>query len=559
MPTGSPTRIPLPPGLVPAWETPEDEDVCWRRDPMHSPGPITMMDADANRATHEGGFSVAAQRLGLPVRAMSRRFWTHLYVSHAPPPLPPFELEAMGRRAEEDMPRHVANLWARWETEWLPVVQEMVAFWERFDLDAATLPALVEHFDTTLALYDRLWTIHFEIAFPLLIGPSMFEEMYRDLFGADTGLEAFKLLQGFDNKTVQSGRRLRELALEIRALPDARAIVDSASPADIIPAMRQSLACAPIVARIDDYLREFGKRGHTWGLSPRPWIDDPTPVIKNLKDYVNQPGIDPATELATLAGERDAMIAAARERLAAYPEGIRQQFEFLLEAAQRSAVVQEDHNFWIDFRATYEVRRVMVELGRRFTSAGLLDDPEDIFHLRFSEARETAAQFPALSRRALVADRKAEMRRYEGVPLPMEIGSFPPGPPPDDIMMRTTAKFFGSPPPAPEQPGELRGAPGAAGVVRGLARVVRTLADAGKVEPGDVLVAETTAPPWTPLFATVAAVVTDTGGVLSHCAIVAREYRIPAVVGAGMATAVIRDGMLVEVDGTRGVVTILGE
>jgi len=559
VPTGSPIRIPLPSGLAPEWETPEDEGVFWRRDPMHFPGAMTMMDGDAIRATYDRGFNVAAERLGLPVRATSRRFWTHVYVAQGPLPLPPIELEAMGRAAEQSMPRHVASLWPSWEAEWLPTIQEMIASWERFDLDAATMPELLDHFDTTLAMSDRLWTIHFEIAFPLLIGPSMFEELYHDLFGADTGLEAFKLLQGFDNKTVQSGRALRHLALAVRDVPEARAIVERLAPSGIMPALRESPACAEIVERIDDYLREFGKRGQTWGLSSRPWIDDPAPVMKSLKDYVNQPGIDPATELAILAGERDALVASARERLASYPEEVRSQFEFLLEAAQRSVVVQEDHNFWIDFRATYECRRVAVALGRRFAAAGLLDEPEDIFHLHFREVRDTAAQFPALGRRALVADRKAEMRRYEGVALPMEVGSVPPGPPPDDAMMRTMAKFFGSPPPAPERPGELRGASGSTGVARGRAKVVRTLADAEKVAPGDVLVAETTAPPWTPLFATVAAVVTDTGGVLSHCAIVAREYRIPAVVGTGRGTAVIRDDMLVEVDGTRGIVTVLSE
>ena len=72
-----------------------------------------------------------------------------------------------------------------------------------------------------------------------------------------------------------------------------------------------------------------------------------------------------------------------------------------------------------------------------------------------------------------------------------------------------------------------------------------------------MLVAGTTAPPWTPLFATAAAVVTDTGGVLSHCAVVAREYRIPAVVGCGAATALIQDGQLLEVNGSDGVVRIV--
>jgi pyruvate,water dikinase len=96
-------------------------------------------------------------------------------------------------------------------------------------------------------------------------------------------------------------------------------------------------------------------------------------------------------------------------------------------------------------------------------------------------------------------------------------------------------------------------------VVRGPAKVVRSLAEAAKLRPGDVLVAETTAPPWTPLFATAAAIVTDTGGVLSHCAVVAREYHIPAVVGTGKATARLRDGQIVEVDGGAGVVRVVGE
>ena len=86
---------------------------------------------------------------------------------------------------------------------------------------------------------------------------------------------------------------------------------------------------------------------------------------------------------------------------------------------------------------------------------------------------------------------------------------------------------------------------------------MRSLAEAGRLRPGDVLVAETTAPPWTPLFATAAAIVTDTGGVLSHCAVVAREYGLPAVVGTGAATASIEDGRLVEVDGDAGLVRLL--
>ena len=118
-------------------------------------------------------------------------------------------------------------------------------------------------------------------------------------------------------------------------------------------------------------------------------------------------------------------------------------------------------------------------------------------------------------------------------------------------------KFFGTPPQPPREPGVLEGSPGSPGVVRGPARVVRSLSEAAEIQQGEVLVAETTAPPWTPLFATAAAVVTDTGGILSHCAVVAREYGIPAVVGTGRATSLIRDGQLVEVDGDSGTVRII--
>jgi pyruvate,water dikinase len=142
------------------------------------------------------------------------------------------------------------------------------------------------------------------------------------------------------------------------------------------------------------------------------------------------------------------------------------------------------------------------------------------------------------------------------VPAPV-LGTIPAGPPPDDALGRFAVKFNGAPPAAPDVAGELRGSPGSGGVVRGTARVVRSIAEAGRLRPGDILVAETTAPPWTPLFATVAAVVTDTGGVLSHCAVVAREYAIPAVVGTGTGSAVIADGQTIEVDGDAGVVRIV--
>lgn len=124
--------------------------------------------------------------------------------------------------------------------------------------------------------------------------------------------------------------------------------------------------------------------------------------------------------------------------------------------------------------------------------------------------------------------------------------------PPGDALFEEAIlrKMFGMPPEPSTDPAIITGIPASAGTVQGGAKVVRHLTEASKVDPGDILVCEMTMPPWTPLFATVRAVVADTGGVLSHCAIVAREYRLPCVVQTVVVTAVIQDGMLLTVDGS---------
>jgi len=102
----------------------------------------------------------------------------------------------------------------------------------------------------------------------------------------------------------------------------------------------------------------------------------------------------------------------------------------------------------------------------------------------------------------------------------------------------------------------LRGVGASAGTYRGIARVVLTTDDFAKVRPGDILVCKSTTPPWTPIFATIGALVTDAGGILSHGAIVAREYSLPAVMATKQATSRIADGAILLVDGTTGVVHI---
>lgn len=325
---------------------------------------------------------------------------------------------------------------------------------------------------------------------------------------------------------------------------------------EVLAALNAADAGRTYLADFQAYSDEFGRRGDKFVINAPTWIEDPRPAIRMLQDYVSQLGGDPEAGQAELAAERERLIAQARQRLEGYPQQVVEQFEFLLRAAQAGTRLQEDHNYWIDQLSMYEVRRVIMELGGRFAAAGALDTPGDIFYLTPDEIRATGRGKVTAGRRDLVAQRKADEARYQSLQPAPALGTIPPGPSPDNPLFRAAGKFWGPPPQPSEESGVLRGGAGSPGRTRGPAKVIRSLRDAGKLQAGDVLVAETTAPPWTPFFATPAAVVTDTGGVLSHCVIVAREYRIPAVVGAGVATSALRDGQIVEVDGDAGLVRI---
>jgi rifampicin phosphotransferase len=555
----APQTIPAPPDFPVTWERPEDAQAFWTRDPMHFGAQITPLEGAYLRQFMDDGFARAAKALGMPVHFIARRINTHYYQALVPITNDHAALEEIERHVEERLGAAVGSFGAAWQEEYLPEIQRFIADWEAFDLRGATMSHLVAHLDTSLVRTKRLMEIHFLLAIPMLLSMSLFDELYTDLFGANDTFAAYTLLQGFDNKTVEANRALWQLGRTARASDTARRILEEQATAQVIPMLEASAEGRVFLTDLHAYLEAYGKRGNTWFmLAETPWIDDPTPVIRTLKDYITQPERDPDTEMTALAAAREAALAQIRTQLQGYPQAVAGQFEGLLQAAQTGTVLQEDHNFWIDYRSTYEMRRVICEFGRRFAAAGVIDAEGDIFSLTFDEIRTAAEALPERTQQAVVAERKAEMARFATIQPPFALGTEPPGPPPDNPIGRAIGRFFGGPPQESPEPGVLKGNAGSRGVARGPAKVLRSLDEASKLQAGDILVCETTAPPWTPLFATAAAVVTDTGGILSHCAVVAREYMIPAVVGVGMATAVIRDGQMLEVDGTSGTVRIIG-
>jgi pyruvate,water dikinase len=151
-----------------------------------------------------------------------------------------------------------------------------------------------------------------------------------------------------------------------------------------------------------------------WGICHTSWIEDPGIVIAIVKDYVGQED-DQIARLGELAAERDKAVAVVRERLQGYPSNVRDEFESLLKAASAAIALTEDHGYWIDFQATYRVRRVVVEMGERLAKAGTLATADDIFFLRTDEIAAAVASPSAPDRTTLVNERKQELERFRSV------------------------------------------------------------------------------------------------------------------------------------------------
>ncbi len=577
---GKPT--PTVPDFPVAWEKEGDEGLYWETQPSHYPDPMTPLEFELGVKTFNvHGLNHAAEVYDFPIRFDGRRINGYVYQAIIPVGAPPeivikvmnqlgrvvpglvdsIQNKAVGAQARkylEKMEPVIARIGDYWNNDLLPEVKEHLSYWESFDLRGVAMPELLAHLEETEARARRLGEIHFLIDFPFLLAPSMFEDLYRELFGDENGLEAYRLLQGFDNKTLEADRVLWLLSRAALARPTVRRVLQERAAADVVPELERSVEGRAFLADLHAYLDEYGQRSDKFDtIGAVSWIEDPTPAIKNLKDYVTQHGRDPEAELAALAAEREWLDSKTREPLKGYPRPVVERFESLLKPAQEATVISENHAFWIDYQSLYRIRRVLQEFGRRFAGAGVIEEQNDVLHLTLDELRETAKALPELDRHGLVRERKTALERVRAIQPPRAIGTMPLGEPPDDPMGRAIGRFFGKAPEPQAESDVLRGNAGSPGTVRGPARVLHTLSEADKLQEGDVLVAGTTAPPWTPLFATVAAVVTDTGGVLSHCAVVAREYRIPAVVGTGTATATIQDGQLLEVNGTDGVVRIV--
>ena len=542
--------LPVPEYFPVRWPDPAMERSFWTWDQMHQPHPLTPLTATFETAAFAEGCTAGFRAIGMPVtfRALIANGYAYQSMqfpdenTEFPPPWWP--------NVEQEFARRLPVLTQTWQQEYLPEMQSINDRLRDFDYASASLEGLLAFIDEAYAMRARAWDIHMQVVMPVMGAANRFSDVYENLLGKPANNEPYLLLQGFDNLTVESGKALWRLGRRALAEPAVARLIEE-TPVERLPAALERSAPA-FWAEVRAYLERYGWRSDAFELEDPAWAEDPSIPLNALKDYLHAPDdADPALAEERCRTEREELERETLERLDGN-EG-RPLFELLLPIAQQYLPIQEDHNFYIDQMNTVLLRKPFLELGRRFAETGVIGGRDDVFYLRRDELATAAAQPRSRDWQALVAVRRAERERWRGVVPPRELGT----PPPESLRQNPlSAAFFGTRPEPSKDPKVINGIAASAGTVTGTARVVHSLAEAGKLQPGDVLVCQMTMPAWTPLFASVAAVVADSGGILSHCAIVAREYRIPCVVGTQIGTQVLKDGQRITVDGAQGIVRI---
>ena len=277
-------------------------------------------------------------------------------------------------------------------------------------------------------------------------------------------------------------------------------------------------------------------------LYNKRWIETPDYILNFVRSHITQMDkIDPVQNFAKAAKQRGQLERQCRKQLRNPIK--RMIFNLLLARVQNGSVFRENIKSEV-IKLLTAMRKLLIELGKRLSSEGVLKNNDDIFFLKIEEIAPVINSKADFDIRRIIADRRAEYNKNCSVTPPdVVIGKFDP----DSYI----------PVAIDEDTETLNGLGVSPGVAIGKARVILRADTEEQLLAGEILVAPFTDPGWTPYFVPAAAIVMDEGGVISHGSIVAREYGIPAVVNVGSGTKIIKTGQTIQVDGNSGVVRII--
>ncbi|MEU4175821.1 rifamycin-inactivating phosphotransferase [Streptomyces sp. NPDC026589] len=390
--------------------------------------------------------------------------------------------------------------------------------------DPLSMRALMAGMDATWWLNDRL------------------REWLGEKNAADT-----LTLSAPDNVTSEMGLALLDVADVIRPLPEVLAFLREAEhleDATFLDELAKTEGGGAAREAIEAYLDRYGMRcvGEIDITRPR-WRERPTTLVPVILDHVRNFGPG-AAEQRFEQGRRKARQKEqdVLSRLRALPDGDRKADETqrMIDRVRTFIGYREYPKYGIVSRY-FVYKRALLAEAERLVRDKVLDQKEDAFYLTFQELHEAVRSHRADAR--LIQRRKEAFRSYHALTPPRVLTS-------DGEAV--TGAYRRDDVPA----GALTGLPVSAGTVEGRARVILDMAEAD-LDAGDILVTTFTDPSWSPLFVGIAGLVTEVGGLMTHGAVIAREYGLPAVVGVERATRLIRDGQRIRVHATDGYVELL--
>ena len=513
---------------------------AWQINATHVPRPWPRFQTALYSEQIGRGFRETGRRYGL-LFDFEMPF-VHGFAYVRPAPVPEAEIPARSAAAEAAF---AEKLWRadldRWEREAKPAAVRAHLALQAIDPVDLDPDSLTEHLDRCRTQLGRMIYQHhwFNGAALLPIGDFLAHAVE---WTARPVSELLPLVRGFSPVSAGRSEELDQLLAELS---------DDAGAAETLGRLRRLPGAAA-------YLDAVGYRlidGHNVGEAYA--LEQPHQLLAALRRRLEEPAdaVDavPAEQVARI---RDAV-----------PDPERGRFDGLLEEARLTSALRDERGVFSDVWAAGITRRVLLEVGRRLAAAGLVEQAEHAVEADYEELRALMSGRAAVAPEVLAA-RAAFRTAYRAADAPPRLGSDPEPPPPLDALPAAAARAmraFGTvlghnfePSQTQSRPTVVQGLGASPGVYVGTARVISGPADFARIEPGDVLVAQCTSEAFNLLLPLVGAIVTDAGGALSHPAIVAREFGIPAVVGCLDATRLIADGARVRVDGDAGEVALTG-
>jgi pyruvate,water dikinase len=537
---------------------PADAARTWERDAMHLPFAVTPLAADWATKIIGASFKPHFQQFGRDFTQEGRNWNGYTYYTFSWN-VPEAEEKATEAAWTEVLRSRIPVTRDYWANEAMPALRAIYAGIETIDVDGLSLPALADAWLDAWAATLRAWVIHFVSIMGAYQVLEDLADAYADAVGKGRDVEALGLVGGAHHELeeVEAGiERLAEQAATSGlgpALQAAFATPVGRDPDDPAPPDLDPITAIPggreFLAAFSAFLAQHGHLGQNHDdLRLASWAEDPRALIDRILTRIETPSRPVAereAELARVAAEREAAVRAA---LAERPDALAR-FDTVLAHAREIGYLTEGHNYWIDRLSQARMRTLALRVGRRLVREGIVDLAGDVFFLSRDEV--AAALRDGTPRQAQVAASRARHARNERRVPPRYVGVIPDAPKDEPEDRFSTARI------ASDEPDVLKGTGASAGVVRGPARVVLDPDGFSRIQPGDIIVCPSSNPSWVPVFTVAGGLVTNTGGVLSHAAVVAREFGLPAVTGTVDATARIADGRLVEIDGTAGTVKLL--